>query len=56
MKKYAENNGIICQDWLTLNINNDQFKYDLGVVVSFGYLLPENLINMFPLYVILSDK
>lgn len=48
MKEYAEKNGIECDDWLTLKSNGAKIKYDLGVVVSFGHLIPENIINMFP--------
>lgn len=51
VKQYAEKNCIECRDWLTLNTNGAKIKYDLGIVVSFGHLLPENIINMFPLYV-----
>lgn len=51
VKKYAEANDMNCRDWITLNATNTPVKYDLGIVVSFGHLIPEQIINMFPLCV-----
>lgn len=48
VKKFAEENGMICYKW---PITEDVIKkkYDLGVVVSFGHLIPEEIIKAFPL-------
>lgn len=51
VKQYAEQNSIECRDWPSLISDGAKIKYDLGVVVSFGHLIPESIINMFPLYV-----
>lgn len=47
--KYAKNNHFKCMDWAIFKNENNSIKYDLGVVVSFGHLIPENLINQFRL-------
>lgn len=52
VKVYAENHGLSCFDWPLPNFDGVNIKYDLGIVVSFGHLIPENTINMFPLYVL----
>lgn len=51
VKQYAEQNGIDCCDWLELSSNSAKIKYDLGIVVSFGHLMPDSIINMFSLCV-----
>lgn len=48
VKKYASKQGMECIDWATLKSEIDTIKYDLGVVVSFGHLIPEKVINAFP--------
>ncbi|XP_031633504.1 methionyl-tRNA formyltransferase, mitochondrial [Contarinia nasturtii] len=48
VKKYADDHGMVCMDWATLKSNTNIIKHDLGVVVSFGHLIPENIINTFP--------
>lgn len=47
--KYAKNNHLKCMDWTLFKNDSNSTKHDLGVVVSFGHLIPENLINQFPL-------
>lgn len=51
VRMYAEQNRELeCRDWLTfLSDSGNKIKYDLGIVVSFGHLIPENVINLFPL-------
>ncbi|XP_030751420.1 methionyl-tRNA formyltransferase, mitochondrial-like [Sitophilus oryzae] len=44
--KFAEKHDLNIQKWPPDLIQNE---YDLGVVVSFGHLIPENIINKFPL-------
>lgn len=53
VKKYTEQNRHLkCCDWHTfISDCSTNIKYDLGVVVSFGHLIPAHIINMFPLYV-----
>lgn len=51
IKKYALENQLECYDWLTHRFESKQTNYDLGAVVSFGHLIPENIIGMFPMYV-----
>lgn len=47
VKKYASAENLDCFDW---PISNDVCKmYDLGVVVSFGHLIPELIISSLPL-------
>lgn len=47
VKKYANAEKLDCFDW---PISDDVCKaYDLGVVVSFGHLIPESIISSFPL-------
>lgn len=50
IKKFAAENGLECYRW---PISTDVIKhsYDLGVVVSFGHLIPEEIIKAFPLQV-----
>lgn len=48
VKNNAKKNGIKCMDWITLDLKCPKVKYDLGVSVSFGHLIPENITNMFP--------
>lgn len=54
IKKYTEQNRQLdCCDWHSfLSDSTTKIKYDLGVVVSFGHLIPAYIINLFPLYVI----
>lgn len=49
IKQFAERNSIECYDWQSFVSNGTKIKYDLGVVVSFGHLIPEHVINLFPL-------
>ncbi|XP_053678188.1 methionyl-tRNA formyltransferase, mitochondrial [Anopheles nili] len=46
VKQYSRSEGIPMHDWALFpkDINN---TFDLGVVVSFGHLIPESLINSF---------
>lgn len=47
VKKCADKQQIQCFDWpLDTSICS---KYDLGIVVSFGHLIPERIISAFPL-------
>lgn len=47
VKKFADKQQIQCFDWpLDTSICS---KYDLGIVVSFGHLIPERIISAFPL-------
>lgn len=49
VKKFAEKDNLKLLNW---PITADVIKnggYDLGVVVSFGHLIPESVINAFPL-------
>lgn len=45
--KYANESNLKCFDWKTFV--TDDLNYDAGVVVSFGHLIPEKMIKMFPL-------
>jgi methionyl-tRNA formyltransferase len=49
VKKFADNNKIECHDWLHLLKENRSMckEFDLGLVVSFGHLIPEDIINSF---------
>ena len=44
--KYARKKGIVINEW-PLEINVSQFH--IGIVVSFGHMIPLNVINAFPL-------
>lgn len=47
VKKYASAENLECFDWpVSIDVCK---KYDLGVVVSFGYLIPESIISSMPL-------
>lgn len=48
LSKYAKENKITIHQW-PLEIHN--MKFDIGVVVSFGHLIPSHIIDSFPLYV-----
>lgn len=44
--KYAKENDIIIHKWSPeINVS----KFHIGIVVSFGHLIPFNIINSFPL-------
>ncbi|XP_043251399.1 methionyl-tRNA formyltransferase, mitochondrial isoform X1 [Colletes gigas] len=45
--KYAKENGIIIHEW-PIEINVPK-KFHIGIVVSFGHLIPSNIIDSFPL-------
>lgn len=49
IKLYAQTNGLSCTDWILFNSDECKIRYDVGVVVSFGQMIPENVINLFPL-------
>lgn len=44
--KYAKQNEIIVNKW-PIEVNKSEFH--IGVVVSFGHLIPSKIINAFPL-------
>lgn len=44
--KYAKENKIIVNKW-PVEINKSEFH--IGIVVSFGHLIPTKIINAFPL-------
>lgn len=48
VKKFSEANGLTCYKW-PVSPNVIRWKYDLGIVVSFGHLIPEEIIDAFPL-------
>lgn len=49
VERYAMENGITTNPWpITYNITN----YHIGIVVSFGHLIPEDIIKSFPLGII----
>ncbi|XP_013414833.1 methionyl-tRNA formyltransferase, mitochondrial [Lingula anatina] len=45
VRKYADENGLNVSDW---PIGDKHNTYDVGVVSSFGRLIPERVIHMFP--------
>lgn len=45
VKRFAQQNNLPVQIWPPHNVHG---RFDVGVVVSFGCLLPESLINKFP--------
>ena len=45
VKRFAQRNHLPLHSWPPGNVDG---RFDVGVVVSFGRLLPERLINMFP--------
>lgn len=47
VQKYAEKENIQIHRWPLKDFENQ--KYDIGLVVSFGHLIPEDVINKFPL-------
>lgn len=47
IRKFAERENLKIYDW-PYKVP-DKHEYDLGVVVSFGHLIPENIIKLFPL-------
>lgn len=44
--QYAEEKGIIVNEW---PLENNPQDFHIGIVVSFGHLIPLNIINSFPL-------
>ncbi|XP_055524586.1 methionyl-tRNA formyltransferase, mitochondrial [Wyeomyia smithii] len=48
LKQYAQAEGLRLHDW-PLRYSNVQQDFDLGIVVSFGHLIPEALISAFRL-------
>lgn len=48
VRSYANEEKLNVYDWPVTKTNLDG-KYDIGVVVSFGRLIPEEIINSFPL-------
>lgn len=44
--QYAEEKGIVVNRWPLERVLED---FHIGVVVSFGHLIPSNIINSFPL-------
>lgn len=57
IKSFAEKNAIKVHDWAVLS-NGEKFhlfrQFDLGLVVSFGHLIPEEIINSFKKSVLVS--
>lgn len=50
IKSFAENNDVKVHDWAMLSKNTNFHlcrQFDLGLVVSFGHLIPEEIINCF---------
>lgn len=47
VQKYAEKENIQIHRWPLIDFENQ--NYDIGLVVSFGHLIPEDVINKFPL-------
>lgn len=45
VKRFAQQNHLPVHSWPPDNVDG---RFDVGVVVSFGCLLPERLINKFP--------
>ena len=45
VREFAENNHIEVQEWPPKLVD----PFDIGIVVSFGKLIPEEVINYFPL-------
>lgn len=53
IKAFADQNGIKIYDWGVISKDGNLCFYqqfDLGVVVSFGHLIPEEIINSFKKY------
>lgn len=46
--RYSDEHSLSCIDWKALNVDACREEYDVGVVVSFGQLIPAKLINVFP--------
>lgn len=52
IKQYAECNQLNVNDWPDVKINPQLCRqFDLGLVVSFGHMIPEGIINSFSLQV-----
>lgn len=58
MKDFAEKNSIKLYDWVDLSGDDCQLckEFDLGLVVSFGHLIPERIINSFKEYVLVTNS
>lgn len=52
IKKFANQNSLKCFGWPITDFDVKENHYDLGVVVSFGHLIPESIIKAFPLLVL----
>lgn len=51
IRKYAKFSQLTCYKWpITADVVKEH-NYDVGVVVSFGHMIPEDVINAFPLLV-----
>lgn len=46
VQRFAQHNHLPVHTWPPMNVDG---QFDVGVVVSFGCLLPERLIDKFPL-------
>lgn len=47
--KYAKQNKIVVNKW---PIKVNKLEFHIGIVISFGHLIPSEIINAFPLYVV----
>ncbi|XP_046963050.1 methionyl-tRNA formyltransferase, mitochondrial isoform X1 [Vanessa cardui] len=47
IEKYAQMENIKLLQWPNLNINHNE--YDIGVIVAFGHLIKDDILNKFPL-------
>lgn len=51
IRKYAKMNQLDYHKWPISAQTIKDHNYDVGVVVSFGHMISEDVINSFPLYV-----
>lgn len=54
--RFAKDNGIPVYDWPLVNYESLCRKFDIGIVVSFGHLIPGSIISSFSLYNINYDS
>lgn len=55
IKKYAQDENLKLIAWEDFKgLPHQENEYDVGLVVSFGHLIPEVIINSFRLYIILN--
>jgi len=47
VKSYAHDAGLVVHEW-PWRSRADPGIYDVGVVVSFGHLIPKRIIDLFP--------